>query len=313
MCEECRPCERSGLGVERQLLRKETTDTQFALALVLPIVLFLIGMVLYPLAYSLWLSVHNVDLRLGLERSSFVGLLQYAKVLQDTRVPHAFLVSIEFSVLAVTVSTLLGLGMALILNETFRGRTWLRLITLLPWAVSEYVTAVLFRLLFNDQFGFINSILYSAGLTKSYIDFFADPTALPVVAIAFSWHLAPLGAFFLLASLQVVPEDLYRAAKVDGMSSFGRFRHVSLPFLRNALLITIVLCSLFSFTALDIIIMMTGGGPGDVTTTVTYLIFKELFVNLHPDYASALSYFLLICMMVFATIYFILLTKRRGR
>jgi len=292
-------------------VRRTSTDTRFAYLLVLPVIIFVLGMVAYPIAYSLWLSFQSINLRIGVAR--FAGVSQYVKVFQDARVPRAFLISIEFSVLTVALCTLLGLGMALVLNESFKGRSFLRVLVLIPWAISEYVTAVLWRMLYNDQFGLFNSILYSLGLIDSYVNLFTDELAVPVVALAYSWHLAPLGAFFLLASLQVIPEDLYKAAKVDGMDSFRRFRHVSLPFLRNALLITIVICSLFSFTTLDMIIMMTGGGPGDSTTTITYLIFKELFVNLRVDYASALSYLLLLCMVAFSVLYFSLLTKRRGR
>lgn len=289
--------------------RTNVTDNQFALLFVLPVIVFVLAMVVYPIAYSLWLSLQVVDLRIGLYK--FSGLVQYAKALQDERVPIAFAVSIEFSILTVLLCTFLGLGMALVLNESFRGRTWLRVIVLVPWAVSEYVTGVLWRLLFSDQFGFFNSVLYSTGLITSYLNFFTDQLATLLVAVAFAWHLAPLGAFFFLASLQVIPEDLYKAARVDGMGPFRRFWNVSLPFLRNALTVILVLSSLFGFATLDIFIMMTGGGPGNSSTTITYLIFKELFVDIHPDYASAISYLLLICMVVFAMIYFQLLTRRR--
>jgi len=290
--------------------KRGVTDAQFAYLLILPLVVFAIAMVIFPVVYSLWLSFNQIDIRLG-QKWTFVGLQNFAHLLKDMYIGHAFTVTLQFIFESVFLNLLLGIGLALLMNEVFPGRGIVRAIVLLPWAISEYSTAVTWRFIMAETFGLFNGILLSLGIIDSYMNFLTMETALHWVAIAYAWRLAPLGAFFLLAGLQTVPEELYKAAKIDGVGPVRRFWYISFPHLRYSIFIITVLVTMFTATATDIIIVMTGGGPGISTETVTYLIFKETFKNLNLGYASAVSYVLIAVVMVMAAAYFLLLARRR--
>ena len=134
------------------------------------------------------------------------------------------------------------------------------------------------------------------------------------MAVAYSWHIVPLCAFFMLAGLQTIPEQLYMQAKIDGIGPIGRFFKITLPFIKYAILITFVLSTFFAATTADIVILMTGGGPGISSTTLTYYIYEVVFKRFNLGYGAAISWFLIAIVMVLATLYFTFLTRvGRGR
>jgi ABC-type sugar transport system permease subunit len=185
------------------------------------------------------------------------------------------------------------------------------MIVLLPWAFSEYATGVAWRWMLSGEYGFLNALLLRLNVLARPMDFINVDSAIYLNAIALAWHVAPLGAFFLLAGLQVIPEDLYRQARIDGAGALSRFRNVTIPFINYALLITIVLATIFSTNALDSIILMSNGGPGVASTTATYIAYKETFISLNLGYGAAISYIILVVTILLATAYFRLLTRRR--
>jgi len=286
----------------------QSDDRKFSLPIVIPLAASLLGLVVYPLTYSFWLSLHETEF--AAQRFIFNWGANYIEAIQDPRVLHAFRISAQFAFEAILLSVGIGLGAALVLNESFKGRAFLRVAVLLPWAVSEYVTGVTWKWLFNDQFGFVNGLLQHLQLITKPINFLNPNLAIHIVAMALAWHIAPLAAFFILGGLQVIPEDLYKAAKVDGANVWKRFRFVQLPFLRYTLLIAFVISTLFSLTALDVVILLTGGGPGNATSTMTYLIYKETFLNINLGLGSAQSYLLLGFIILVAVMWFRLLTRR---
>ncbi len=150
------------------------------------------------------------------------------------------------------------------------------------------------NLLLSQSHGIFNGILYSLGLISTYVNFITESTAMVWVAIAYSWHLAPLGAFFLLAALQTVPEDLYRSARMDGANVGTRFRLVTLPHITHLPVVVTLLTAMFSITAFDIFYIMTAGGPGTATQVLSYEIYFEQFIYGHYSYAAAISWILTI-------------------
>lgn len=275
-----------------------------------PLVIFVIALNAYPIVYAIWLSLTDFDL--SRQTANFVGLQTYARVLSDPFTFSAIMVTLRFTAEAVVLNLLLGLGIALLLNETFRGRGVLRMIALLPWAMSTYAVATLYRFLYGQDIGLFSSFLYALGFTKSYINFLSPEHAIEWVAVAFSWNLAPLGAFFLLAGLQVIPEDLYRQAKVDGAGSLRRFWHITIPHLRHALLIVLLIVTIFAATETTLILTLTGGGPGISTQTLTYWIFAQTFRNYDIAYGAALSWVLIIIVLVIGIAYYLVLMRTRG-
>jgi ABC-type sugar transport system permease subunit len=208
---------------------------------------------------------------------------------------------------------LLGLGLALVLNSQFKGRGLLRALVILPWAVSEYSTAVVWRYMSSPSSGgLFNNILYNLGLISNYVSIIDTSTAPHILAIAYSWRLAPLGAFFILAALQVIPEDQYNAAKLDGAGPIRRFRHVTIPYLRYSLMIIAALTTLMAGTATDIVMILTGGGPAGATRTLTYDIYLDTFYRLDLGYGAAVSFALIGLVVILGTTYFALLTRRKA-
>jgi ABC-type sugar transport system permease subunit len=242
---------------------------------------------------------------------AFVGIGNYVSVFTNPETPHFVLTTIRITIDITVFTILLGLGIALLLNESFKGRTILRAVVLLPWAVSEYCTGVIWRFLYSEQLGFFNSLLMVSGLIDKNLLILTPEWAPEFVSIAFAWHYTPLIAFFLLAGLQTVPEDLYRAVRVDGAGPIKRFVKVTLPHLKYAVLISLILASMEAARATDVIILLTGGGPGIATESLTWHIYKTSFRNLDLGLGAAYSYVLLVIMMIIGTSYFYALFGRK--
>jgi len=288
---------------------KSLTDAQFAYRMIVPLLAAMLALYVFPIGYSFWLSLNRINLTIP--GWHFVGLKNYATALSDEAVQHAVEVTVEYT-LAVTVITLLvSLGAALVLNERFRGRGLVTALIVMPWGLSTYMAAVIWRHMVSQEYGLLNGILYSLKLIHSYIAFISPSSALLVVSIAHSWQLAPLGIYFFLASLSVIPSDLYRIARLDGLGVIGRFRYVTWPYIRTAVLIVMVIVSVEAARAFDVIYFLTQGGPGDATTTLTWQIYQTTFVAFNIGYGAAMSYILVVWIFVVTTAYFMLLYRKR--
>ena len=286
------------------------TDTQFVLILVLPLLVFLVALVAYPLGYSFWLSLHDVNIFVGVFK--YVGFGQYARVLSDPLLLTSIVVTVRFAFESTIISVFVALATALLLNERIPGRGVLRTAVLLPWTISAYATAMLWKFLLSSQFGFYNGILYMLGLTSSYIEFFDKGLVIETLATIFSWRVAPLSAFFLLAGMQTVPEDLYKSAKIDGAGPFRRFWHITLPHIRYSMLIVIVLNTMLAAKELDTIFIGSSGGPAGASKVLAYYAYERTFAEMNAGFGAAISYVLMFIMLAITTTYFILLSRRRA-
>ena len=289
--------------------RRAMSDSQFALIVVGAVILFNVIVILLPLLYSAWISLHETNVILRKEK--FVGAKHYGKLLSDPQVLNAIFLSLKFTVVSVVLSLVIGLGIALVLNEKFPGRGVLRALVLLPWAVSEVVTATMWIFIVNPTFGGLNGILAPLGIVSPSFDWLSEGIAIYWVAVAFVWHIAPLGAFFFLAALQTVPVDLYRAARIDRAGPIARFLHVTLPHVRYVVLIVLVVVTVEAFRGFDLLFAFTRGGPGTATQIFPMLIFRYTFEFSKYGLAAAASYILIAMAMVLTTSYFIVLTYRR--
>jgi ABC-type sugar transport system permease subunit len=208
-------------------------------------------------------------------------------------------------------SLLAGIGIALVLNEDFPGRSWLRAAVLLPWALSEVATATAWIFILNPTFGALTGLLHPLGLAAANHAWINQDTALDWVAIAFVWHIAPLGAFFFLAALQTVPDSLYQAARIDRATAFRRFLHITLPHLRSTAMIVLAVVTMEAFRSFDLLFAMTRGGPGTASQTLPMLIFRYTFEFSRYGLAAAASYILVAIGMIITAIYFFVLMQRR--
>lgn len=292
---------------------KETTlarsDANFALTIV-TILIFATGvLIIAPMIYAAWISVH--DTNVILKKSVFIGMRHYQRVLGGGEGVEALIRSLKFTAFAVVGSILSGLAMALVLNEDFPGRKFLRAAILLPWAISEVATATAWIFILNPTFGALTGVLHPLGIVEANHVWINENTALYWVALAFVWHVAPLGTFFLLAALQSVPESLYQAARIDRASTLQRFFHITLPHLRSTIMVVLVVVTVEAFRSFDLLFAMTRGGPGTASQTFPMLIFRYTFEFSKYGLAAAASYILVVVGMVITTLYFVVLMRRR--
>jgi multiple sugar transport system permease protein len=285
----------------------ELSNLQFAVVLTLPVIIFLVTMIVYPLGYSIWLSVHKVSF-FGGYRATFIGLDNYLHALQSPNFWNGVVLSLRFTVESVILTILIGLGIALTLSREFRGRQLVRVVAILPWAVSTYAAGVMLGYLWRGRMGILTAISYALGFETVISPLDAAP--MEMLAVGNAWILAPLVAFFLLASIETIPSRLYHLAEIDRLNSIQKFTHVTLPYLRYTLFVFTSIIAVLSLKVFDYIFVQTGGGPGISTSTLTYEIYKESFKSLNLGYGAALSFYLLLIILVFTTLLFVVWGRR---
>ncbi|HEV7370716.1 sugar ABC transporter permease [Arenibaculum sp.] len=283
--------------------------------MVAPSLLLIALIVFLPLAYSVWLSFAEVDLLsqsgpvldifgMRIPFFRFVGLDNYARVMSDPEYWRALGRTVYFVALFVIEATVLGLAMALVLDANFRGRGVMRAMLLIPWSLSRIAVGILWLGMLDADFGAINGVLYRLGAIDSYIAFFSDGfTALNVLIVVYVWNQAPFAAILFLAGLQSISPDLHAAAAVDGAGYWRRLWHVTLPSLRPMMFLVLVLATVNGFLMLDLIYVMTSGGPGNDTTTVTWLGYRTAFSFFRFGPGTAILFTLTLICVVLTVVY----------
>jgi trehalose/maltose transport system permease protein len=280
-------------------------DRRFGYLLVAPVVIVLLAITAYPLGYNLWNSFHNVNLEVGIPPvGSFAGLANYRKIFTDHLFLPALAHTVGFTIVSVAVETAAGLGLALALNRNFRGRGLVRAAVFIPWAVPTVVSAELWKTMFDAQSGFVNYILAELHLPLAHATWLAGTwTAWTTVLIADAWRNTPFMAIVLLAGLQVIPGDIYEAARIDGAGAWQTFRRLTLPLLAPALMVALIFRTLSSFLIFDVVYIMTGGAPGSSTNVLSYLDWQAFLVNNDFGYGGAVSVALVAFALVIAAVY----------
>lgn len=283
--------------------RWRVPQARFAYGLLLPSLALLCLLELYPILYSIWLTAQDVHVDIRGIDAEYVGLGNWVQMLRDATLPAIVWTTVYFTGLVVVSTLLIGLGVALLLNQPFRGRAFCRLVLLVPWAIPAVVSGRIWGLIFNAGFGILNSILRQLGLIGHGIQWLTDPTlAINAVAFAQIWTNVPLVALFLLAALQTIPQELYDAAKVDGASAWRCFWHVTLPTIRTVSLVLVILTTIASFKVFDLIYILTNGYAD---TMVWYFnVFVQSFKNLNFGYGATLAYALFLVILGLTAVYF---------
>jgi multiple sugar transport system permease protein len=247
-------------------------DRHAGIVLCLPALAVLLVFAFYPVAGSVWLSLHRVILSLPGAGEPFVGLENYVELLASPVFRHSLGVTLVFVVGSTALELVLGLGLAVCLHSSYPGRGLVRAVALIPWAIPTVVASQMWRFLLNDRFGPVSWYLLGGAAPL------ADPTgALASVVAADVWKTTSFVALVLLAGLQVIPDELYEAAEVDGAGPLRRFLHVTLPLLRPALLAALLFRTIDAFRVFDLVFVMTQGGPADATNVLQYLGYKRMF------------------------------------
>ena len=272
---------------------KGMPERRLAKVMVTPSLILIAVVAAWPIIYAIWLSLHEYSVRVaGLSRwAGPIGLRNYSTALQDSDWWAAFAHTMIFTVASVSLETVIGLGMALAMHAAFRGQGLLRTVVLVPWAVLTVVTAVMWRTMFVSPYGFVNTIL---GTNTIWLG--SEPQALIVIIIADVWKTAPFMALLILAGLQVISDDIYEAAKVDGASTWQRFTKITLPLLMPAILVALIFRTLDALRIFDLPYVLTQGQFG--TSTLSTIAQENFATNRIYGLGSAMAVLTFIVVML---------------
>jgi multiple sugar transport system permease protein len=276
---------------------------RLALQLLLPSFLFVLLFTLYPIVESFRLSFYRLILTLPWLGQKFVGWENYGDLLTDPVAIGSLVTTLIFVGITVPLEILLGLGVALILNESFRGRGLLRAVVLVPWAIPTVVSAQMWRFIFNDRYGFFNFLFFGTE-TQSYLAPLAEPElAMLAIMTAEIWKTTSFASLILLAGLQTIPDELYEAASIDGATTWQKFRHITLPMLKPALLLAFLFRTIDALRVFDLVYVMTQGGPADSTNVLQFYGYKKTFAEGMIGYGSAISVTVFCLSLVLSLLY----------
>lgn len=279
----------------------------------LPVVVLLLGLVAYPTLSALWQSLHDADLQTVTGGGNWVGLDNYRKLFAGSEFWHSLRITLIFVIGSVILSVGGGVLLALAANLRVPGRAILRALLVVPWAVPPVINGMMWGWIFNGQVGIFNAVLKALGIIDHYHTWLGEGTqALAIVTLAQSWNMMSLTAIFVLAALQSVPPDLHEAAEVDGARALQRFWHVTMPWLKQPLVIVVLLQTVLALRLFDLVYVLTGGGPGNATSVLAWQAYEEAFTNLNFGVANAYSYLIALIGLIFAGVYLVILFRMRG-
>ena len=276
-----------------------------------PLILVMVAVIGWPLVDTVRLAM--TDARLVGTGGNFVGWDNFANMLANRGFRAALGTTLWFTVLSVTLELIAGVLVALLLNQRFHGRTLLRALLILPWALPTVVNATLWRLIYNPEYGALNAALTQLGLIDSYRSWLGEPgSAMTALIVADVWKNFPLVALIALAALQSVPRDILAAAISDGANAWRRFRYVTLPYLMGPLLVALVLRTIEAFKVFDLIWVMTRGGPANSTRTLSILVYQEAFAFQRAGSGASLALMVALMITVLAALYLKLMRRVGG-
>lgn len=275
-------------------MRRSRLVFPFSYRLLTPLLVLLAVVLLYPLLFSFWVSLHDYSLT-RLQETPFVGLSNYVGLLSNTAYWRAMANTLTFVLLAVGLEFLLGFGLALLLQRRLPFRDFFRSVLLTPMFITPIAVGLMFRFLLNSQLGLIPYLLGRVGLS---IDWFGPQLALYSIVLIDVWQWTPFMLLLLLAGLESLPQEPFEAARVDGASGWQMLRHITIPLMRPIIMAAILIRMLDAFKVFEYIYAITRGGPGDRTEVIQYHIYREGFLFFRMGSAAAMAYTLVLITLV---------------
>jgi multiple sugar transport system permease protein len=286
-------------------------STKYYNLLIVPMVVIMGTVIGWPLIRTIMLAFTDASL-MGLDETVFVGLSNFTQAIHDEGFRSAMKVSLIFALVVVTSEMVLGTAVAMLLNEPFRGRNFLRAILILPWAVPTVVNAIMWRLIYNPEYGALNSLLTQLGILESYISWLGSADkALASIMFADVWKNFSLVALIALAALQSLSVSQVEAAKIDGTNAIQRFWYITLPHLIPSLQVALVLRIIEAVKVFDIIYIMTKGGPANKTRSGSIFVYQEAFTNSRMGSGAAFAVIMVALIMILILLYMRILTKKK--
>lgn len=266
--------------------------------LLLPTSVILLFVLLFPILSTLLLSF-GIDF----ENYNFT-LANYVRLIFDVEFWQSLKNTIAFVAISILSDLLLGLAAAILLNQAIRGKAFFRVLTMLPWMIPSVVTGATWRWMYNATSGIINSVLLSLGLIDQPVLWLSNQsTAMLSIILANIWRGFPYVMLIMLASLQTIPHDIYEAGAIDGANWWQRFFYLTLPNLKKQIVIVLALTTVWEFRQIDLVMTMTGGGPGNLTEVLVTNVYKQYFQFFQFDYASAIAIVMSIFMLIISIPY----------
>lgn len=273
------------------------------LLLIAPAMLAILGVVLFPMLNSLWLSFQQHDLSRPQE-DAFIWFRNYADLLRDPRYLNSLQATFKFSLFSVVIELVLGVAIAMVLNQEFRGRGFMRGLMILPWAMPSIVNAAMWKWIYNADYGALNALLSQLHIINEYRIWLAEPTsAMILIILANIWKETPFTVILILAALQTIPEDLYEASRVDGAMEWQSFLKITLPLIMPVLMVAGLLQFIWGFQTFELIAVVTGGGPFSSTEMTNLRVYAATFRSLRFGYGAAMAYLTSLIIFIPAVVY----------
>jgi multiple sugar transport system permease protein len=280
----------------------ERRYARLGLLLIAPTIIVFCAVVVYPLLAAIYLSLFQ--LYTPTLEGSFVGISNYRELLARGEFWISLRNTLVWTTGTLSLQIVLGVGMALMLHQNIVFRSLARSLILFPYFVSTVVAVLVWRWLFNDLYGILNHLLVSVGIVDMPVDYLGSmPNAMISLILVGAWKYFPFVVIAVLARLQTIPDALYEAARIDGAGPIARFFDVTLPQLRDVLVVIVLLRAIWDFKEFDLIFLLTGGGPVTSTQTLPLLVYKEAFALNQMGMAAAYAVVMMAIMLLFMIIY----------
>lgn len=282
---------------------KISLDKAFPYLLIGPTAILVLIFMVYPISKVFYLSFQNFDLTQSW-KDGFAGFSNYTKLFADVKFKSSLVITFKWVFSQVIFQLLFGMIVALLLNQKYRGRSVVRAISLVPWAVSGVLVTMLWTLMYDQTSGLINDLLMRTGLISKKIAWLADSkTFFPAVIIAELWRGIPFFAINLLAALQGIPADIYESSAIDGCGPIKNYFYITLPYLKESIIFATLLRGIWEFNSIDMIFTMTNGGPMDKTTTLPIYMMKTAIIKGNYGYGSTIGVIAFLILLGFAIMY----------
>jgi multiple sugar transport system permease protein len=296
----------------RKSVRRQMSDTRIVQLFIGPTLILLILLNIFPLIYSLYLSFTNYSV-ISSAAPEWVGIKNYQDILSDPQFWKNFAITGRYALISVVLETIIGFGLAMLLRQKFKGSGLVTTLILIPMMLSPVVVAVFWRLIFSPSQGIFNILLGYTNMDTAPEWLGTPELALWAIVIVDVWMWSPFVMLLCLAGLSAIPDYLYEAAAIDRASSWFQFRRITLPQVMPLLLIAVLFRTIEAFKQFDLVMGLTGGGPGDVTETVSVRLYRLAFQGQYDTgTSSALAYIVLVVIIAISNLYIRALNKARG-
>lgn len=275
-------------------------DQKSAMLFLAPMMLVLMVIAVFPILYSLWISLFDLKLTRP-NRAPFVWFDNYALIFHDPMFWSSVGRSTSFTLMSVTGIMVIAMLMALLLNEQFRGRRILSTVLLIPWAIPYVANGLMWKWIYDSGYGALNGLLFQLGLIDKYMVLLGDVNkTMFLITNAFVWKEVPLATILLLVTLKSVGADLYRAAQVDGANVWQRFIHITLPALKPGFMLVMIYETMMAIRHFDLFFILTEGGPAEASHVVAWAVYVETFRKLAFGTGAAMAYIMAVATFMLA-------------